>query len=482
MEAEEQEHDELPFALAASRCEKGERTSCAVLDGKAPSAIEYSLASPVSIHGSVDTAALHESSCLSAGSSQPPGLDSSIVSSPGSTFVGDEEESSSTYTSGSFADSSLLQPDSQFLDAAASLLNSSSRMRPWGQSQAHNEPLSGTLTESSTRPVIDHQADDAPQTTTKTPQHLPSLLEDQSLACSTTRSARQRLSPSHQQESVAQLKQQNSEEPTGRVNEEEWEPLYGSGTIISAAPPAPDSSVYRSDERRMASLAGATACRTGDYAFRVSVDLSAGAACTARDVMDILGNPDLLRLWCDPVRDLVITKSSEGSRNATDVYGRREYDGEWVEATTSQLMVPRNTNCMYATSRSISTALGFPTYGKITMFVERQRGQVGLSIGPFPGNIEVSHNIQVFEVNGKLRIQDDVRLQKDDSNDGLTFCGIFDLFEKLFLPKVDDYIDQVLSSTARLRFLIEKCESSIHASSLNGGRDASNDPLLGGYA
>ena len=73
---------------------------------------------------------------------------------------------------------------------------------------------------------------------------------------------------------------------------------------------------YYSKECQMAALAGAMASRTSDSSFRVSVDLSSSS--TARDVMDVLGNPDLLSLWCDPVPSLVITQNSEGSRNAAN--------------------------------------------------------------------------------------------------------------------------------------------------------------------
>ena len=49
--------------------------------------------------------------------------------------------------------------------------------------------------------------------------------------------------------------------------------------------------------------------------------------CSVSDAMDIIGNPDMLRLWCEPVRTLVVTRSSEGSRSAAnraDPYGDRE--------------------------------------------------------------------------------------------------------------------------------------------------------------
>ena len=48
--------------------------------------------------------------------------------------------------------------------------------------------------------------------------------------------------------------------------------------------------------------------------FEVSMHIR---CCSMNDVMDVVGNPDLLRLWCEPVRTLVVTRSSEGARSAT---------------------------------------------------------------------------------------------------------------------------------------------------------------------
>jgi hypothetical protein len=215
------------------------------------------------------------------------------------------------------------------------------------------------------------------------------------------------------------------------------------------------------DERRLASLAGATASLTGDYSFEVSVDVTA----TVTDVMDVVGNPDLLRLWCDPVSNsLVITSSSEGARNAANLRSReegREYEGEWIEATTSRLIPPTNTSCLYSTSAALSRTLGFPSYGKIAMFVERQRGQVSLTLGRFAGGMEVSHRLTVSQLSSggnKVRVVDDARVRKADSE--ASCCGMLEWLETCLLPTAEDYMDQVLSSMARLRFLVENGEAS----------------------
>ena len=56
--------------------------------------------------------------------------------------------------------------------------------------------------------------------------------------------------------------------------------------------------------------------RVDQDTFEVSMHIYSD--CSKQDVMDIVGNPDLLRLWCEPVRTLVVTRSSEGARSAAN--------------------------------------------------------------------------------------------------------------------------------------------------------------------
>jgi hypothetical protein len=251
-----------------------------------------------------------------------------------------------------------------------------------------------------------------------------------------------------------------------------------SHTIIPAGPTMYE---YRSEERRLASLAGATVHRTGDDSFVVSVEVAGTSS--IRDVMDILGNPEYLTSWCDPVRDFILTRSSEGARDFENENVSRVYEGEWMQGTCSHLILPKNTSCMYSTSRIVTCALGFPTYGKISLFVERQLGQMGLTVGPFPGATETTHKIRVStnEQNGKIRIVDEVRLQKDSTESFSSCYGIWGSIESLLLPTVDDYVDQVLSSIARLRFLIENGDTSMYATATEQAWNSTgNTPLLSG--
>ena len=89
---------------------------------------------------------------------------------------------------------------------------------------------------------------------------------------------------------------------------------------LSSVPMMSLSPPYR--DERMEAGRKVQATRLGENVFEVTMQVD--PPCTVRDVLDVVGNPDLLRLWCDPIRALVITKSSEGARSATN---RREEGG-----------------------------------------------------------------------------------------------------------------------------------------------------------
>jgi hypothetical protein len=78
--------------------------------------------------------------------------------------------------------------------------------------------------------------------------------------------------------------------------------------MMSLSPPYLDG--------RMEAGRNIKATRLGENVFEVSMHIDPPS--TVRDVLDVVGNPDFLRLWCDPIRALVITKSSEGARSATN--------------------------------------------------------------------------------------------------------------------------------------------------------------------
>ncbi|CAB9526957.1 expressed unknown protein [Seminavis robusta] len=197
--------------------------------------------------------------------------------------------------------------------------------------------------------------------------------------------------------------------------------------------------------------------------FEVSVEIEPGL--TVEDVMEVVGNPSYLSLWCESIRSLVITKSSEGARNAANRRSlhsgraRAEYEGEWIEATATDLISPPSaSSCLYSTSKAMWNYVGFPTnYGSVSMFVERRRGRVGLTVGPFAGNVTAAHTISVVKEARSTRIVDRVTLGRG-MGDSELMCGVLECLETCLLPTSKAYMDQVVSSLIRLRVLVETAE------------------------
>jgi hypothetical protein len=227
----------------------------------------------------------------------------------------------------------------------------------------------------------------------------------------------------------------------------------------------------------------------GEENFQISMQVEA----TTSEVLLVLGNPDLLQLWCDSVQTLVVTRSSDGAKSAInrrDEGGNRavndlcelqvawmfhispsaphfhvQYDGEWVEASTSTLVSPVKGGYLATSVHNIRTYMGFPLWGKVNMFVERHRGQASLTIGPFAGGLTVFHTFEVSDYQGITSITDKVRVAREpslsSSSSALFLCGICSMFQRCFKPSIDGHMDQVLASMAKLRVLVEHGE---HAS------------------
>lgn len=214
-----------------------------------------------------------------------------------------------------------------------------------------------------------------------------------------------------------------------------------------------------------------------------SVSTHIAPPCSVQEVVDVLANPDLLRLWCAPVKNAIITSEGLGHSGSSSregsADGGREYDGEWVEITTPQLVSPSSScsACLYSGLTAAKAALGFQTEGHVKMFVERSRGQVGLSIGPFMGGMVADHTITVgdncammdissglaggenasspssTQSNGGIMITDTVRVRKDEdlaAAEGGYSCGLFGVLERYALPSISGYMTQAALSLENL--------------------------------
>ena len=245
------------------------------------------------------------------------------------------------------------------------------------------------------------------------------------------------------------------------------------GTII---PPASSPMIDQSRAIPSSSILGPRGGRGRPGAVRAaqldsnsfSVSTHLPSPISAQDVVDVLANPHLLRLWCNPVRDILVTTEGgmtpSGSGDGGDK--RRLYDGEWVEITTPQLTSPTTCSSYAHGAASVAMSMvGFPSTGVVRMFVERSRGQVGISMGPFVGNMMAEHTFSIQDIaverassdvgpgaTSGVSITNTVRMTREDHADGggSYSCGLFSMLQQWFLPGMAGYMDQAILSLEKL--------------------------------
>ena len=205
------------------------------------------------------------------------------------------------------------------------------------------------------------------------------------------------------------------------------------------------------------------AAQLDSKSFSVSTHLP--SPISAHDVIDVLANPHLLGLWCNPVRDILVTTevgtTPSGRGDGGD--NRRSFDGEWVEITTSQLISPAT--CSSYAHRVASVAMSmvaFPSTGVVRMFIERSRGQVGISMGPFVGNMMAEHTFSIQDIAVERAstgvspvttaggsVTNTVRMTRKDHADGGGGIAA-SLLQQWFLPGMAGYMDQAILSLEKL--------------------------------
>eukprot|EP00986_Skeletonema_menzelii_P009439 scaffold4301_cov144-Skeletonema_menzelii.AAC.6 len=283
--------------------------------------------------------------------------------------------------------------------------------------------------------------------------------------------------------------------------------------------------------------------------YIVEVDIMPSSSSTSvdiRDAIDILANIELLHLWFEPIPAIFDACTKDGSGNnlqssssprtspANSLYfsnddnhknNVRQYDGEWIEISSTLLALPsdaRISSCLRAARVGIRKLIGFPARVRSMMFVERSAGRVGLTLGPYPDRLfhgTMAHHTFLLSVvaddeeygvgtgGQKIVITDEVRLQREGEEVGLNgkrngycYCAffrvVFALFEWItvlwYQPDLASYMAQTISSMEKLRTLIERGESAAHAGGElvmeaddweggggGGGNTSMRSPLLG---
>lgn len=115
------------------------------------------------------------------------------------------------------------------------------------------------------------------------------------------------------------------------------------------------------------------------------------------------------------------------------------------------------------------------------MFVERSRGQVGLTVGPFPGDLYAHHTINVVETSDGVVVMDKLRLAKEEEYSSLVYCcGLCNAVQSCWMPVLDGHKELALTSMHRLRFLMERGEARVDTGTLQyeDHNGVSTEPLL----
>ncbi|CAJ1894947.1 unnamed protein product [Cylindrotheca closterium] len=200
---------------------------------------------------------------------------------------------------------------------------------------------------------------------------------------------------------------------------------------------------------------------------------------TVEDIMNIVSNPNNLQLWYDPIQTLVVTsRSNEDNDINSDGLGSgngsagssgssdRQYEGEWIEASTTALASPPCiVGPLYELESTLRESLGVGSYGLITIFVEKTHGKVTLTVGPFPGGIHVRHTISVSadeRNHGSVKIVDRVKLEtrEEDASNFQNTLSLGGMLNSCLLPPLASYMEQVKNSMAKLLLLVESGQVS----------------------
>lgn len=193
---------------------------------------------------------------------------------------------------------------------------------------------------------------------------------------------------------------------------------------------------------------------------------------TVRDTMDIVSNPDLLRDWLESFDSLIVTDHKGGSTSFQSLNSnRREYaEGEWIEASTSQIILPpSHTNFVEGLMRKTKQILGFGQYGSVLMFIERNHNKVTLTVGPYKNGHCLEHKIQIHpqQHNDCVILTDEVTVKQNEALDHSTLitktCSCLEVIQEWFQCSLDGYLMQTQRSLVNLILLIEQGGQNNHA-------------------
>jgi hypothetical protein len=189
------------------------------------------------------------------------------------------------------------------------------------------------------------------------------------------------------------------------------------------------------------------------------------------DVMRVVGNPNLLQNWLEPIPSLVVTSISgdgvgtDSFRGSAATTPSREYEGKWIEAVLPMGVItpaPSSsvTSYLHAAKHAMRQTLGVPSSGHLSMFVEGKRHRASFTLGPFPGDMFATHSLSARDDgNGHVCVLSRVRFKHGEDSDTLsnsTSSHVWGSLKRCWLPSVVDYAEQARVSMGRLSVLVHE--------------------------
>ena len=118
---------------------------------------------------------------------------------------------------------------------------------------------------------------------------------------------------------------------------------------------------------------------------------------------------------------------------------------------------------LYNIWRTLKSYFGFTTNGKLTLFVEHRRSQIGLTLAPV-GGCEVNHILSFSQVGDDVYVKDTLCISpRMDSRGRNNFCLCipYDTIRQYLLPDIRSHMTQTLNSLENLQQLILYGEQSV---------------------
>ena len=228
-------------------------------------------------------------------------------------------------------------------------------------------------------------------------------------------------------------------------------------------------------------LSAVTAKRLGEETFTVQGFIrndrqNLNDIITVGQAVQVVSNPDLLRIWCSSVSALFVTKESSSRSDQL-----RQYDAEWVEGVISIRHPGQGLYGAYSYFKSL-LCWSSTCNGNIKMFIERARAQIAVTMGPV-GGCEVTHTFSFRQSPTGVHVINTVKVDRMNVR---LYCTPQKVKE-LLLPSIASHMEQAIESLEDLIRLVQigpdafiQSKHALATMGLYGDRedDSGSTPLL----